>query len=122
MDGYCVKEHFLDRLYGEYQEYKASVLSCPNAEIFSRSYETDVMVNLYEILIEKADRLPEHVLPVLLQRRNILKELYQLWLDKEDSNYSEMESHVESGLENIVNGTGGGAYERQCGNYKAAES
>ena len=87
MKEYGIREHFLDRIYGEYQAYKAAVLSCPNAEIFGRSYEIDVMVNFYEILIEKAGGLSEHVLAALLQHKNILNELYQLWLDKDDCNY-----------------------------------
>lgn len=99
---YGIKEHFLDRIYGEYQAYKASVLSCSNAEIFSRCYEIDTIVNFYEILAEKAEKLSEHVLTVLLQRKNILQELYQLWLDKDDCNYGEMESHVEDEIENIM--------------------
>ena len=102
MKEYGIKEHFLDRIYGEYQAYKAAVLSCPNVEIFSRSYEIDIMVNFYEIMAEKADELSEHVLTALLQHKNILNELYQLWLDKDDCNYREMESHVEDEIENIV--------------------
>lgn len=42
-----MKEHFLDRLYGEYQAYRASLLSCPNIEIFNRCYEIDAVVNFY---------------------------------------------------------------------------
>lgn len=102
MREYCIKEHFLDRLYGEYQAYKASVLGCPNDEIFGRCYEIDAMVNLYEILAEKADGLPEHVLEKLLQRRNILTELYELWLKKDDSAYSELVSHVEDEIETMT--------------------
>ena len=98
----CVKEHFLDRLYGEYQAYKASVLGCSNDEIFSRCYEIDAMVNFYEILAEKADGLSEDVLTKLLQHRNILTELYGLWLKKDDSIYSEMECHVEDEIKNIA--------------------
>ena len=102
MREYCAKEHFLDRLYGEYQAYKASVLGCTNEEIFNRCYEVDTMVVFYEILAEKADRMPEHVLAALLQHKNILSELYQLWLQKDDSCYSEMESHIEDEIENII--------------------
>lgn len=107
MGEYHAKEHFLDRIYGEYQAYRASVLSCPNAEIFSKCYEIDIMVNLYDILTEKADMLQENVLASLLQRRNILSGLYESWLEKDSSGYSELESHVDSEIENIVKGTGG---------------
>lgn len=99
---YSVKEHFLERVHGEYQAYKASVLSCANAEIFGRCYEIDAMVNFYEILTEKADKMPEHVLSGLLQHKNILTELYELWLKKDDCSYREMESHVQDEIETMV--------------------
>ena len=116
MEEYHVKEHFLDRIYGEYQAYRASVLGCPNEEIFGRCYEIDAMVNFYEILAEKAGSLPEDVLTLLLRRKNILTELYGLWLKKDDCCYREMESHVEDEIKNIIKEfpkeQEGDAYER----------
>ena len=97
-----MKEHFLDRLYGEYQAYKASVLSCPNAEIFNRCYEIDAIVNFYEILVKMAEGLSDGVLENLLQRRNILMELYDLWIKKNDSCYMEMQNHVRDEIESIA--------------------
>ncbi|MDE6941038.1 MAG: DUF3848 domain-containing protein [Lachnospiraceae bacterium] len=100
-----MKEHFLDRLYGEYQEYRASLLGCTNTEIFSRCYETDAIVNFYEILQEKAERMSDGELAVLLRKRNILTELYGSWLKKSDSAYTEMAAHVEEEMKNIITGT-----------------
>lgn len=85
-----MKEHFLDRLYGEYQAYRASLLSCPNVEIFNRCYEIDAVVSFYEILMEKAAVMSDRELEVLLKRKNLLMELYDLWLKQEDSTYSEI--------------------------------
>lgn len=102
MEEYSIKGHFMDRLYGEYQAYKASVLCCPNAEIFDRCYEIDVMVNFYEILAEKADTMTEQVLAELMRHKNILTELYELWLKKDDSSYSEMEKHVCDEIETMT--------------------
>ena len=97
-----MKEHFLDRLYGEYQAYKASLLSCPNSEIFDRCYEIDAVVSFYEILLEKADGMSDHELGILLKRRNLLMELYELWLEREDSTYGEMKMHVDSEIESMT--------------------
>lgn len=91
-----MKEHFLDRLYGEYQAYRASLLSCPNVEIFNRCYELDAVVSFYEILMEKAAVMSDRELEVLLKRKNLLMELYDLWLKQEDSTYSEMKIHIDS--------------------------
>ena len=102
-----MNERFLEKLYGEYQAYKASALSCPNAEIFSRCYEIDAITNFYEILAEKAEMLSDEVLEALLPRRYILSELYDLWLEKEDSCYTEMKKHVEDEIEGIMKKQGG---------------
>ena len=99
-----MRERFLDRLYGNYQAYKVSVLSCSNAEIFSRCYEIDAIVNFYEILAEKAEELPDNVLEALLQHKDILTEMYYLWLKKNDSCYGEMKNHVETEIGNIIGG------------------
>ena len=107
MREYCAKEHFLDRLYGEYQAYRASVLGCPNTEIFNRSCEINAVDNFYRILTEKTDKLQEHVLTALLQRKNLLKELYEAWLGNDDYGCDDMERYTEDEIENIVKGTGG---------------
>lgn len=97
-----MKEHFLDRLYGEYQAYRASLLSCPNIEIFNRCYEIDAVVNFYEILMEKAGGMYDNELEALLQRKDLLMELYDLWLKRDDSAYSEMEMHIDSEIRNMT--------------------
>lgn len=95
---------FLDRLYGEYQEYRASLLGCTNTEIFNRCYEIDAIVNFYEILQEKAERMSDGELEVLLRKRDILADLYSSWREKSDSAYTEMAAHVEEEMKNIITG------------------
>ena len=97
-----MKEHFLDRLYGEYQAFRASVLGCPSAEIYDRCYEIDAVSNFYEILVEKAEVLSEDILGTLLQHKGILSNLYEVWLKKYDSSYSEMQQHVEEEIQKFV--------------------
>lgn len=101
-----VRDLFLSRIYAEYQEYRAAVLSCPNAEIFSRCYEIDAMVNFYEILADKADRLGEDILEKLLRHKKILSEIYVLWLKKDDGIYDELEGHVTDEIENMAGEAG----------------
>ncbi len=68
--------HFLDRIYGEYQAFKAGVLGLPNAEIYGRSYEIDCMANLYEILAEKAGGFSDDTIDFLLAQKHLLRGLY----------------------------------------------
>lgn len=97
-----MKDHLLDRIYGEYQAYKVSILSLSNAEIFSKCYEIDIMTNLYDILAERVERLSEDTVQALLKHKNILAGLYERWLKKDDTNYAELENHVIDEVDNIT--------------------
>ncbi len=96
------KEYVSERIYGEYQAYRADILGLSNAEIFGKCYEIDTVVNIYEILMEKVQELQEDTLAALLSHKNILMGLYDSWMAKDDSNYRELESHVEDEIEAIV--------------------
>ena len=89
-----ISDHFMDRLYGEFQAFKAEMLALTNRELFGRCYEVDIKINLYEIMMEKAGGLTAETLSVLLKQKNILACLYDGWLKKDDSQYGELESHV----------------------------
>ena len=65
-----MKEHFLDRIYGEYQSYKASVLEESAGSIYARCYEIDCMINLYEILKEATLKMSEDDMPTLLKSKH----------------------------------------------------
>ena len=82
-------------------------MSCPNFEIFDRCYEIDAVVNFYEILLEKAEGMSDHELQALLERRNLLMELYDLWLKRDDSAYGEMKMHVDSEISNMTKAVSG---------------
>lgn len=75
-----MREYFLDRIYGEYQAYKASVLEENGGSVYARCYEIDCMINIYEILKEFAMKLPANELERLISHRDILKYLYTIFL------------------------------------------
>ena len=101
-----MREYFLNRIYGEYQSYKASVLEENGGSIYARCYEIDCMINIYEILKEFAMKLPVNELKRLMNHRDILKYLYELWLQKSDSHYAEMEHHVADEMKKLISNTG----------------
>ena len=96
------KGHVSERIYGEYQAYRADILGLSNTEIFGKCYEIDTVVNIYEILMEKVQEMPDNMLTALLKCKNILLEIYDSWLAKDDSNYQELVSHVEDELDMIT--------------------
>lgn len=97
-----MKEAFWNKLTAEYKSYQVSVLSLTNSEIYRKCYEIDCMVNFYEILMEKAETMEEETLSALLKQENILWNFYDEWLAKDDSNYSEMETHIAEEIEIAV--------------------
>lgn len=97
-----MKKHMLNRIYGEYQAYRADILGLSNAEIFGKCYEIDTVENIYEILMEKVLELPDDTLAALLSHKNILMELYDSWMARDDSSYQELTSHVEDEIEVIL--------------------
>lgn len=100
-----MREYFLNRIYGEYQSYKASVLEENSGSIYARCYEIDCMINIYEILKEFAMKLSVNELERLMNHRDILKYLYELWLKKSDSHYVEMEHHVADEMKKLISNT-----------------
>ena len=93
-----ILDHFMDRLYGEFQAFKAEMLALTSRELLVFCYEVDVKTTFYEIMMEKAGGLTAETLSALLKQKNILACLYDGWLKKDDSQYGELESHV---VENI---------------------
>jgi hypothetical protein len=104
----------LDRIYGEYQAYKAKILSLSNAEIFSKCYEIDIMTNLYDILSAMTEKLDDDTIRKLLERRNILEELYERWLKRDDNVYAEIGACVSEEVDNLI------AESASCGERSAA--
>lgn len=97
-----MKEQFWKKISSEYLEYKHTVLLCTNTEIYGKSYEIDMMINLYEILMEIGEKMSDRVLAALLSRNNILLTFYNSWLKKDDGVYDEIESHVTAEIRKLA--------------------
>ena len=93
-----MRKLFYQKIANEYLEYKSSVLMCTNKEIYGRSYEIEIMVNLYEIFLEIGERLSNSVLTVLLSKQNILGWFYELWMTKDDNSYDKILACVNDEL------------------------
>jgi hypothetical protein len=89
-----MQEHLLDRLYGEYQDYKDGVLRLSNEEIFSKCYEIDIMTNIYDIISELVEKMNDETITALLDCGNILAELYNGWLKRDDNICSEINEYL----------------------------
>ena len=105
MDERELREIFLERLHLEVQLFKDSMLRKSKADIYAGSYKIELYVNLYEILVMEAERMPGPLLRRLLyQRSGILDAFYEEWLNKDDSFYTELRDYAEDELEVILAG------------------
>ena len=96
-----MKEQFLKKIAAEYEAYKNSVLNISASDIYARAYEIDIMTNISGILINMAEKLSEYDLTLLSLHPNLLQELYNHWLKKEDGMYTEIENHITEEIEFI---------------------
>ena len=60
----------------------------------SQIFLINVMTNIYDILMDKADDLSDEETVALLGRKHILYELYGIQLKRDDYNYPELENLV----------------------------
>lgn len=94
-----IRQSFCKKIYDEFQQFRVSMLRKSKDDIFGEAYKIDVFVNLYEILMEKSEVLSDAILRNLLCISGILEILYECWLKKEDSCFSELLQHVEDEIE-----------------------
>lgn len=102
MDVKKLRGLFADRLYLELQLFKDSKLRQEKEGIFQASYEIEIYVNLFEILMAQTEKLQEDTIRKLLRfPSGILEFIYRGWLGAEDSFYGELEAYACGRLENL---------------------
>lgn len=112
MDERQLREVFSERLHIEIQLFKDSMLRKSKADIYAASYRIEMYVNLYEILVEQAERMSEMLIRAMVYYPGgILDAFYEEWLKREDNFYTEIKDYVEDELEVILNNRV--AYERK---------
>ena len=79
-------------------EFKRNMLKKSKADIFGEAYKIDTVINIYEILLSRAEYLSDIVLCCLLQQSNVLGMLFDTWMKKQDSAYEELLQHVEESI------------------------
>mgnify|MGYP006865376276 CR=1 FL=1 len=92
-----------DRLYLELQLFKDSKLRQEKEEIFRASYEIEIYVNLFEILLVQIEKLQEDAIRKWLGfPSGILESIYRGWLGVEDRFYEELAAYACGRLENLM--------------------
>ena len=103
MDERQLREVFLERLHIEIQLFKDSMLRKSKVDIYDASYRIEMFVNLYEILVELAEKMPEALIRAMVYYPGgILDAFYEEWLKKEENFYTELRDYVGDELEAIL--------------------
>lgn len=100
MEGRELKSLLMQRLHLELLLFKDQILQKEKEDIFKSSYEIEIHVNLYEILVERADLLKKEALRGLIHlNTGILGSFYREWMDRKDGSYEELSAYVSDRLE-----------------------
>lgn len=93
-----IRERFCKKVHDELVVFKKEILRESKSEILNSSYKTEVIVNLYEILMENVGDFSDALLNNLVsQGVNILESLYNDFISDsgEDVLYEDIKQHVE---------------------------
>ena len=95
----AIKELFYKRIYAELLNFKNDLLAQDKEIIYRSSYKIEFLTNVYEILVDQAEKQSEAVLYRLVyQCTGILDSLYEEWLRMEDNAFSELQEYVHNEL------------------------
>lgn len=100
--GLCdLKELFCAKITLEIQHFKEEQISMEPEEIYQHSYQIDCMVNIYEYMLEISQELSQQLLISLMLFPNLLAFLFDRWLEREDSQQSEMTRCLKDELKKL---------------------
>lgn len=94
-------EIFCLRLNLEQKRYKKRMLKMNPEAVFGKAYEINCMLLIYEMLIEKSEKMETDILKCLLVIPDILHFFYRKWMKTGDSFQMELENSMEQGLKEI---------------------
>ena len=94
-------EIFCLRLNLEQKRYKKRMLKMNPEAVFSKAYEINCILSIYEMLTEKSEKMETDILKCLLVIPDILHFFYRGWMKTGDSFQMELESSMEQGLKEI---------------------
>ena len=94
-------EIFCLRLNLEQKRYKKRMLKMNPEAVFSKAYEINCILSIYEMLTEKSEKMETDILKCLLVIPDILPFFYRGWMKTGDSFQMELENSMEQGLKEI---------------------
>lgn len=91
----------------ELEAFRKRMLKKPGEVIYAKAYQIDIMVSIYEILLEISRQVPPAVLKLLLTIPDLLAFFYSRWLRYGDSYEQDLEKNLQKSIQFL-----GDTYER----------
>ncbi len=101
MDAEKLQELFCTKIGMELEHYKQKVLRMEPEEIYQRAYQTDSIINIYEILMEQSRKMTGETLQAMLVVPGLLAFFYRKWLKYEDSMMEELQECIMKNAERL---------------------
>ncbi|WP_302955453.1 DUF3848 domain-containing protein [[Clostridium] scindens] len=98
MDIEELRELFCVKISLEYSKFKAKMLCNQPEQIYGEAYHVDCIINIYELLLEKSQKIEGKTLLRLLLFPNLLAFCYERWLKQQDSYDKEMEECITESI------------------------
>lgn len=93
---------FCEKISNEIKQYRQRTLRLSPEEIFSKSYQTDCMINIYEALAEMSEKAGCETLKALIVVPGLLSFMYSSWIKFEDSSAGELRICIEEEMARIL--------------------
>ena len=79
-------DKLIDKLHKEFDDYEGEILELQSTEIFNRSYETAIKVEIVYLIEGNADKLSDKLINKLLKCGNTLEFLYDTYMEDDSAN------------------------------------
>lgn len=93
---------FCEKIALELEKYKKRMLKKEPEIILSRAYQIDMVINIYEVLMEKSQELSVTALKAMLVFPNLLAHFYLEWLDYEDCCNEELRESLSQSVKELM--------------------
>lgn len=85
----------------ELERFKRRMLKRKPEDIYQHAYQIDMVINIYELLMEQSRRMEKQMLQALLVVPNLLGYFYREWLKYKDSTSDELQKCVTENAEEL---------------------
>lgn len=94
-----LEQIFCLKISAELSAFQYDMLQKEREEIYQAAYQIDSMINLYELLIELCRTMKEELLIIAVTVPELLRFLYDRWLEYKDSHMEDMQGCIVQELE-----------------------